>query len=350
MFLKTLSDHSLLLEIKTLAAEERKLVTKVLELLLEVDARLLFAELGYSSLYDFCIHELGYSEGSAHLRVSSMRLLKSVSSEEKASIELKLESGELSLSNLSMVQNFTRREERLTGEKVSVEEKIELITEVENKSKREAERILAVRNPDAMLSMKDQVKPLSQEITQITFAVKNEFMEKLSRAKEIRGHAFAPHSHAALFEELLEFYLQQKDPVQKAERNRTKNKNRKKDADSSSENSSIPPQMPGSFKAPAETPPSPERLEVESKVAHSRSRFIEAKVRHAVWHRDGGRCTYIDLKNKRACNSSFGLEIDHIIPFAKGGSSQTVNLRLRCRAHNTLHAIKSYGRTFRRSA
>jgi len=38
------------------------------------------------------------------------------------------------------------------------------------------------------------------------------------------------------------------------------------------------------------------------------------------------------------------LEIDHIVPQAKGGKGTTDNLRVRCRAHNRLAAENEFGR------
>jgi hypothetical protein len=38
------------------------------------------------------------------------------------------------------------------------------------------------------------------------------------------------------------------------------------------------------------------------------------------------------------------LELDHIDPFSRGGASTPDNLRLRCRAHNQLHAEECFGR------
>ncbi|MGZ3710447.1 MAG: HNH endonuclease [Bdellovibrionota bacterium] len=64
---------------------------------------------------------------------------------------------------------------------------------------------------------------------------------------------------------------------------------------------------------------------------------MPAHVRHAVWLRDKGICTFPD------CGSQYGLELDHIILFAHGGQHTVENLRLRCMAHNQLHALNVLG-------
>lgn len=55
-------------------------------------------------------------------------------------------------------------------------------------------------------------------------------------------------------------------------------------------------------------------------------RTIPQAVRDAVWRRDQGRCT--------TCSSQARLEFDHIIPFAKGGSSTYRNVQLLCQDCN----------------
>ena len=65
-----------------------------------------------------------------------------------------------------------------------------------------------------------------------------------------------------------------------------------------------------------------------------RSRYIPAPVRREVWLRDGGCCSYVDPYRGRRCGSRFLLELDHIVPFALGGSAEPGNLRVYCAAHN----------------
>ncbi len=65
-----------------------------------------------------------------------------------------------------------------------------------------------------------------------------------------------------------------------------------------------------------------------------RSRYIPAPVRRAVWRRDRGCCSYVDPHSGRRCGSRFLLELDHIVPFALGGSAEPRNLRLHCAAHH----------------
>ena len=57
-----------------------------------------------------------------------------------------------------------------------------------------------------------------------------------------------------------------------------------------------------------------------------RSRYIPKDVIGRVWLRDEGRCV--------ECGSQEDIELDHIIPFSKGGSNTAKNLQLLCQGCN----------------
>jgi hypothetical protein len=64
---------------------------------------------------------------------------------------------------------------------------------------------------------------------------------------------------------------------------------------------------------------------------------VPRAVRREVFARDGERCTFVADDGSR-CPSRTLLELDHVIAKALGGSDTPSNLRVRCRAHNRLHA------------
>jgi hypothetical protein len=81
------------------------------------------------------------------------------------------------------------------------------------------------------------------------------------------------------------------------------------------------------------------------------SRRIPAATRDAVFARDKCRCTYIGANGKR-CAATHHLQIDHVIPYARGGTNAIDNLRLLCERHNKKEAERVLGanatRRFRR--
>ena len=67
--------------------EERRITREVIELIVLLEERRVFALRGYSSLFDWLTKKYGYSEGAANHRISAARLLRSVP-EVKAQLEI----------------------------------------------------------------------------------------------------------------------------------------------------------------------------------------------------------------------------------------------------------------------
>ena len=73
------------------------------------------------------------------------------------------------------------------------------------------------------------------------------------------------------------------------------------------------------------------------------SRYVTARVRRAVWIRDGGRCVFVS-KGGRRCNERSFVEFHHLDPYGVGGEATVETMQLRCRAHNNYEAELFYGR------
>jgi hypothetical protein len=76
-------------------------------------------------------------------------------------------------------------------------------------------------------------------------------------------------------------------------------------------------------------------------------RHIPARVKRAVWERDGGQCTFVGEAGRR-CAARKLLEFDHIEEVARGGQASVTGIRLRCRAHNQYGAECAFGAGFMR--
>ena len=91
----------------------------------------------------------------------------------------------------------------------------------------------------------------------------------------------------------------------------------------------------------SQTPP-PVTSDRKCKIVEN-PRRPEAAIIDAVKVRDKMQCTYTAPDGKR-CESRRYLEIDHILPFAFGGSStDPLNLRVHCSQHNRLLARNIFG-------
>ena len=69
-----LSDRELLRETRNLVRHERHLQGAIIDHLAEIRARGLYLERGFSSLFDYAVRELGYSDAAAARRIGAMRL------------------------------------------------------------------------------------------------------------------------------------------------------------------------------------------------------------------------------------------------------------------------------------
>ena len=278
--IKALTDSELLNQTRLLVSRERELTTELLWHLREVERRRLFAEQGYSSLFDYVRRGLGYCEASADRRISAMRLLR-----EHPEIEPALKSGALSLSNASALQHFFK-----------------------------CDKHLAALAPE--LAKPEKSRPISATQTEIRFTAHQELMRKLEKLKGLLSHRNPNPSYAELFEMLAELALTKLDPEKKAE---------KKQAD----------QIAGKPASP--TPPA------EVRPAPVRSRHIPHALRRTVWGRDQGQCTYVNEQSGVRCDSKHLLEVHHIQDFSLGGEHTQENLTLRCRTHNLHAALQTHG-------
>ncbi|MGZ3688260.1 MAG: HNH endonuclease [Bdellovibrionota bacterium] len=280
--LKSLSSEHLWQQTKSLATEERRLTTEILWHLKEISDRELHLARGYSSLHEFCVKELRYSDGSAYRRVEAMKLLVQV-----PELSPKIEEGALSLSSVASVGTFLKSERKL-GKTYSLEEKKDLLAQMEGKSRRETDAILVAISP--LSARREQERPISEDQIEIRTTISKSLYEKLERIRAIHSHK-SPN-HADLLELLADSYLKKHDQA------------------------------------------SPAKLTNSAKP----TRYIPKATKQLVFRNYEGRCGYKDDKTGRRCESRHFLQIDHRTPFALGGSRAPENLRLLCGAHNRLEA------------
>ena len=102
-----LSDQHLLQRIKELAAVEHHLKVVVIDHLRELERRRLYLSLGFSSLFDYAMRELGYSDGAAWRRIKAMRLCVEVKG-----ARTRIQDGTLTLNAAAELQHAFERQER----------------------------------------------------------------------------------------------------------------------------------------------------------------------------------------------------------------------------------------------
>ena len=115
--IQKLNNRDLLSRTKALTQKERAVHIQVLRHLREIESRKLYFSEGCSSLFDYAVRELGYSEGAASRRIKAMKLCRDLPPAEK-----KLQSGKLSLSGACQLQSFFERQKKaaLSSQKKSL--------------------------------------------------------------------------------------------------------------------------------------------------------------------------------------------------------------------------------------
>ena len=80
----------------------------------------------------------------------------------------------------------------------------------------------------------------------------------------------------------------------------------------------------------------------QPKPSSPKARHIPRATRDQVMLRDHERCQFVGTDGHR-CDSRHNLQIDHIQPWATGGTHDPTNLRVLCAAHNRHRAERRFG-------
>jgi hypothetical protein len=113
MNISKLNDKQLHIETQNAFRKEKEATLHLLQHLIEIDRRKLFADFGYSSIQKYLIEELKYSEGESWTRVQAMRLIK-----QSKFAQDKIKNGELTLCNAALVQKQIKDSKTKEPEKV----------------------------------------------------------------------------------------------------------------------------------------------------------------------------------------------------------------------------------------
>ena len=214
--IKKLSDAELASKLNILATEERKITMEILHYLQEIETRRLHLARGFSSLIEYCIKALHYSEGAAYRRINAMRMLKAVPEVKKS-----LETGTLSLSNAARVQNFLNMEKKSENKNYTRQEKLELLKKVEQKSTRDCEKVLSAFSPKEYKPEKMRI--LTATETELRMTLSSETLDKLHKVKNLCSHKNVNPTYAELIAMMADIFLEKLDPIKQKSKQSTDN-------------------------------------------------------------------------------------------------------------------------------
>ena len=391
-----LSDDELLRHTSALVRHERHLQGAVIDHLAEIEARSLYLRRGCSSLFDYAVRELGYSDAAAGRRIGAVRLCA-----DQPGARERLRNGSLTLSAAAELQwafDRQRRRGSIAGtassapagvvatraaarvdmpssapsspaEVASTDDPLadepapplvidaagrqRLVEEASGKSARQVRRMLADLDPE-LAPPADRVRPLGEGRYELKAVIDADCQQGLEHLRGLLSHVDPRMTVGQLLGRIVQEALDRHDPSRPPRGARTGSGAAQRESVGESvpapaakeraapepghavtvHDAAVPADAtPTPERTPHPTPtsaPSPTRQEATDRRAAAgtkpagaatsigkpcaSSRTIPAAVRRQVWQRDGGRCSYLDRRTGRRCNSRYLIEIDHIHP------------------------------------
>ncbi len=341
-------------QLHQLVQDERRLTNEILALINLADQRKIYLERGYGSLFEWLTKAFHYSESAAQRRIQAARLLRAV-----PEVATKISTGEVNLTTIAKAQSAIRLQERVSGEKLSIATKAQVVEQITNKSGLETEKTLLSIFPETAIHAKREVQTfVSHDVTRVSLNLSAETLKNLERIKDLLSHKIPDGSLTSVIDCVSKDFLKRKDPLlQTDKRNPVVQSYKKAAAPSSvqkkpftepriaqsSPSAGLPIVLPTSIAPAAGRPIQANHKNTAAAKQCVNPKAIAAPTRRAILQATQARCAFKDSKTGRICNSSYQIEIDHIWPRALGGNNDRGNLRCLCRKHNQLMAQKILG-------
>jgi hypothetical protein len=394
-----LGNAQLLVELKKLVKRDRVLEAELIAHLGEVEARRLHLELGCSSMFDYCVKELRFSESVAYKRIGVARVARRF-----PSVTVAIARGELHLSAASLIAPHLS-EETVAG----------WLEAACHKKSREVRQLIADRFPrEAVRSSVRRVASVSRSAGLEGMALTRGTVQESSVPRWAGSGSLRQSDPAEAFgsSELPELSESSMPPAPRIsvysalrrravtisstpnETNSNANVSGSTNTDTNARAStealgaqrfsvrftadekvhdqlqelrsllrhSVPDGDVGKILARAigvllkqvrngkigecasprfrHTPRSSKENSPKKKKP---TRHIPVAIRREVWARDKGRCTF-ESKDGRSCESREAVEFHHRVAWARRSEHSVNNIALRCRAHNQYEAELDFGR------
>ena len=285
------TNAELLEKISWIHTSENENMADILLYLDEVRFRDLHLERGYKSLYKFLADEHGYPKNQAYLRMRAAEAL-----EIEPAVEDAVRSGRVCATYLQQAVVAIRRENkrrRLDGDYVRLFERRDLIQKIIATG--EAKRTIAEFFPNLQLEIEES-KPLAGKKTLLQFAVTEEDLKLIERAKELLSNKVHDGNLHDVVMEMVSLTIKKLEPKKNA--------------------------------TPDRTPTMKQR------------EYRSVDMEGALYQQANHQCEYRSPDGHR-CDERRDLQVDHIIPIAHGGTDSFNNLRIVCGAHNRYLARKA---------
>ncbi len=237
-----LSDDRLLERTKELSGIEHHLEVVVIDHLREIQKRRLYLRRGFSSLFDYAVRELGYSDAAAWRRIKAMRLCADVEG-----VRERLQNGTMTLNAAAQLQHAFDRQERkkeraarsapggvgcgaaaqsqngsapprpaerkpAPAPVLDPEARRELVEQASGKSSRQVMQLLAEVDPE-LAAPADRVRPLGGGRWELKAVIDDECRRGLERLKGLLSHVDPHLTMGQLMGRLVREGLDRHDPA-----------------------------------------------------------------------------------------------------------------------------------------
>lgn len=274
-----------------------KAESDLISILQEIDDSRGYREMGYKSLFEYATQSLGLSESVSFNLITIAR-----KSREVPRLQEMIQKQEITVSNARMIAPVLNKDNQDRW-----------LSSAAELSKRELEKEIAKEFPEKLVQ--EGTRYVSEKCIELKLGISEDVHGLLKRVQDLVS---SQGGRAANLEETLraalELYVEKRDPMEKAKRAESKFG----PLGLVTAESELQKPVPG---------------QVEPGRAHANSRFIPARLEHAVRLRDQGQCAHQSVQGVR-CSERRWLDIHHIKPLSDGGETTLENLTLLCRGHH----------------
>ena len=341
--LERLSNAELDRSAETLVVAENRNIAKLIAHIAEMSSRKTALELGYKSLYDYCISRLNLSEGAVPSRIHVANVARRFPqllvalAERRVSLTVAgLLAPHVSEENVDKLISDCAGKTCKATQEYLVAIKPKPVFEPSIRRRPSAPQPatppdkLSPQAPNPQLDATPPkgsptiLQPARPDEFNFRFSADRDFKDKFERLAEVLGVENMQKHMADILEKAIDIALEKKDPKKKLERRHKRDKKRE---DSSK------------AKSPAN--------EIRKTHEPAKSRYIASEVSERVYARANYRCQYLASDGTR-CSARTGLQIEHVRPFGIFRSNDERFLALLCAGHNGLAAERVYGAAFMR--
>ncbi|HKP59786.1 MAG TPA: hypothetical protein VJV78_23845 [Polyangiales bacterium] len=339
-----LSDAELMTGLDGLVQRDRALTARLLLHLGEVEARGLYRDRAFSSMFEYAVEAQHMSEHEAYARLRVAKLARDF-----PLVLHMLGRNELHLSAIKLLAPLLTQANH-----------VDLLSRAKGRSKREVEvlvaqlapkpdvpsvvRKLPAARPSARVVPQPAAKtapaespvqqfrletptqvttPLSPGRYKVQFTATQVLHDKLQQLKDLMRHQIPDGDLCVIVERAADLLIEQQMKRRFAQTKKPR------------------PATPDAGRDAQ--PPKRDAAPDAVRDAQPPSRYTRREVVREVYRRDAGRCAFVSTDGRR-CTARGHLELHHDDPYARGGQQTVGNLKLFCRSHNGLLAERDFGR------